>query len=402
MAFWRKKKPWKYRYEPVGGIVALESPPALMLVDKDYLRARGVPDSPAWNEEWTGILSAPTEVHLALTNYCAAGCPACYMDSRPTERLETERADYELALSRIRELANMGVFHVALGGGETLEVPWLFELAAEMRRMGMVPNITTSGLALTEEKARACKVMGQVNVSVDGLGETFRASRGYDGFSKAEEAIALLKKNGVRVGVNCVISSKNYEHLDGIFAWARRTKLQDIEFLRYKPAGRGTELYDEYRLSEEQVEQFYPRITELTRKYRLRVKLDCSFGPFVYAHAPDPKMLEFFSVRGCEGGNWLGAVHPDGRAAPCSFAWDESIPVSEIRQRWHEPETFAHFKTWWNAPPEPCASCDYLHLCHGGCHVVAKHTDGSFEALDPECPKVRRYLRHQKTGETNA
>ena len=49
-----------------------------------------------------------------------------------------------------------------------------------------------------------------------------------------------------------------------------------------------------------------------------------------------------------------------------------------------------------------CASCDYLHLCHGGCHVVAKHTDGSFEALDPECPKVRRYRRHHKTGETNA
>ncbi|MEW6775946.1 MAG: radical SAM protein [Bdellovibrionota bacterium] len=390
------KASWKYRYEPVGGIVALESPPALLLVDKEYLLERGVPPSPKWDEPWAGVLSAPTEVHLALTNYCAAGCPACYMDSRPTDPLEESREDFERAFSRVKALARMGVFHVALGGGETLEVPWLFDLAHEMRRLGMVPNITTSGLALTEEKAEKCSVFGQVNVSVDGIGKSYKASRGYDGFEVADRAIGLLQKKRVRVGINCVLSRKNYDQLDEIFAWVKRTKLQDIELLRFKPAGRGASLYEEFRLTDEQGENLFPLLKNLGKKHRIRVKLDCSFGPFVYFHQPDRKTLEFFSIRGCEGGNWLGAVHPDGRAAPCSFAWDESIPVEEVEKKWRDPSTFPRFKSWWKNPPEPCASCDYVDLCHGGCHAVAKHTDGSFEALDPECPAVRRYRKSRK------
>lgn len=385
------KAGWRYRYEPFGGIISVEEPPLLMLVDQDYLRERGVAESPAWSEPWDGQLSAPTEVHLALTNYCAAGCTACYMDSRPTDRLETERKDYELALGRIRTLAGMGVFHVALGGGETLEVPWLFDLAAEMRKLGMVPNITTSGLGMTEEKARRCRIFGQVNVSVDDLGERYRESRGYQGFEAAEKAIGLLQREGIPVGINCVISRKNIGHLDEIFAWVKRNKLLEIELLRFKPAGRGAEHYGEFCLTAEQAENFFPQVKTLTRKHRIRVKLDCSFGPFVYFHKPDRETVRFFSIRGCEGGNWLAAVHPDGRAAPCSFAWDESVPVADLPSKWKDPSAFANFKAWWTNPPEPCASCDYLDLCHGGCHAVSKHTDGSFQALDPECPSVRRY-----------
>ncbi len=403
---WRtlaKNTGWKYRYETFGGIVSVEDPPLLMLVDSDYLLERGVPESPIWKQPVSGRavnqtagtvigqLSAPTEVHLALTNYCAAGCTACYMDSKPTDRLETERADYEKALERVRTLARMGVFHVALGGGETLEVPWLFELAAEMRKLGLVPNITTSGLSITPEKAKECRVFGQVNVSVDDLDARYHETRGYNGFEIAERAIGLLQAEQIPVGINCVISRKNVEHLDEIFAWVRKKKLLEIELLRYKPAGRGREHFEEFRMTPAQIDGFFPEVKRLAKKHRIRVKLDCSFGPFVYFHKPDRKTLQFFSIRGCEGGNWLAAVHPDGRAAPCSFAWDESIPVEDMPARWKDPSAFASFKSWWTNPPEPCASCDYLDLCHGGCHAVSKHTDGSFEALDPECPAVRRY-----------
>src|SRR6267143_1858949 len=48
------------------------------------------------------------------------------------------------------ELAAMGVFHVALGGGEALELDYLFAVAEHAHRVGIVPNLTTSGLGMTQ------------------------------------------------------------------------------------------------------------------------------------------------------------------------------------------------------------------------------------------------------------
>jgi radical SAM protein with 4Fe4S-binding SPASM domain len=42
-------------------------------------------------------------------------------------------------------------------------------------------------------------------------------------------------------------------------------------------------------------------------------------------------------------------------------------------------------------PSTPCDVCDYLSLCRGGCHVVAKQVLGDMKKPDPGCPTVRRY-----------
>src|SRR5947209_10433074 len=121
-------------------------------------------------------LSAPTEVHLVLSRKCAAGCTGCYVDATP-QGAELSYAD---ACRILDELAAMGVFHIALGGGEALESDHLFAVAAYAAKVGIVPNLTTSGLGLTAEMAERCRVFGQINVSVDGVGEAYRRARGFD------------------------------------------------------------------------------------------------------------------------------------------------------------------------------------------------------------------------------
>ena len=57
----------------------------------------------------------------------------------------------------VDELAARGVFHLALGGGESALLPWLGDVARHARQQGLVPNLTTSGLYGDEELARLCE-----------------------------------------------------------------------------------------------------------------------------------------------------------------------------------------------------------------------------------------------------
>src|SRR5690606_17283152 len=129
----------------------LTVPRALVFVDRAFARrALGLPagDEPAiWRGPepalGEGVLSAPLEAHLQLTNRCAAGCTGCYTGA------SAGGAPNEWGLAAwtraIDALADAGVFHVALGGGESATLPWLGELADHARRRGIVPNLTTSG-----------------------------------------------------------------------------------------------------------------------------------------------------------------------------------------------------------------------------------------------------------------
>lgn len=388
-----RKRIFSYRYEPFGGILQLTRPASLVWVDKDYMRSLGYPPSPLWDLE-TGLPSAPTEVHASLTRRCSAGCSGCYVDSYlPGSRPELEEGELGLrGMKRVVDvLAEHRVFHLALGGGESLELPWLFELAEYARMKGIIPNLTTNGFPLDPEMARRCRVFGQINVSIDGLGEGYREARGVDGFERADRALTLLRRAGCRAGINTVVSRHNFDRLGELIRYARRKRAGQIEFLRFKPAGRGASHFAEVDLTPEQRADFFPLVTSLLRKTRIRLRLDCSLMPLVYAHEPDPKRLDRFAMLGCLGGEMLMGVGPDGAVSACSFAPAEDWEILEMKTWWRDERAFAPFRLWRERTPEPCSSCRYLELCQGGCHAVALAVRESMSYPDPGCPIVRRY-----------
>lgn len=385
----------KVRPEWEGALVSMDWPfTALVSVNRAMAKRLGVTSTERWEGSDPGHLSAPTEVHLVLSKRCSAGCTSCYVDATPTGAALT----LEQACLAIDRLADAGVFHVALGGGEAMDLDHLFAVAHHARRRGLVPNLTTSGLGLTAEQAHACRVFGQINVSVDGVGEKYREARGFDGFSHAVRALELLRAECKRVGINTVVSRSSYEGLDDLVRLASRLRLDEVELLRFKPAGRGLRTFDAEDLTAEQAESFFPLVRRLTFRHRLRVKLDCSFAPMVFWHRPPVAVAKFFGVLGCEGGNVLASVMPDGSLTGCSFGGPSEGSVFEPSGL--EPmfkNGFAAFRSFVARAPEPCASCEYLSLCKGGCRVVAA-AKGSWWQSDPGCPRVRRHAEANATG----
>jgi len=389
----------RVRLERFGAIVQLAVPRALVFVDRAMARrvARVPASPPAWRdpEDQLGdhVLSAPLEAHLQLTNRCGAGCVGCYTGASPNG------APHEWGLAEwmraIDALADAGVFHLALGGGESAALPWLGELAAHARQRGVVPNLTTSGLDGLDALVAIADRFGQINVSLDGLGATYGAVRGFDGFARADAAIARLRSVKREIGINVVVTRKNFGELDAIFAYARRMRLSEVELLRFKPSGRGAHAYAELRCTDAQHRLFLPTILAAAKRHKIRVKVDCSYTPMLAHHQPERALLAQLAVYGCTGGDFLIGAKPDGRITACSFAspppalvqLGKRPVVTELASYWNEPGAFGAFRTW-RAAREPCASCAYHALCRGGCKVVSAHVHGDPAAPDPECPRV--------------
>jgi len=384
---------FRYRFERFGGVLMFEKPALLVTATRAFLRRCGLDGGAAWagDEDDAALprLSAPVEAHLALTNACPAACSHCYQSSGEPLAGELGR---EGMLRLVDRLADAGVFHIALGGGESFLLPWLFDVAEHARARGIVPNVTTSGLALTEEQAKRCRVFGRVNVSLDGVDpEGYGELRAASSFARADRAVRLLRKHHPRVGLNVVVTRASFDRIDDIVAYARKRKLDEVELLRLKPAGRGVETYLEHRPTDAQNRALLPKLLALRRRSgRVSIKVDCSFAPMVAWTGAAPETLEFFSVLGCEGGDYLVGIDAAGNAKPCSFEHhdDSRIPAAELAARWRDPSTFAVYRGHAAAPPEPCASCPWQRVCRGGCRIVSRFLTGDPHAPDPECPRV--------------
>ena len=246
----------RVRYETFGGIISCHNPPFLAWVDRDFMCSLGYADSPLWERESPDphFLSAPTEVHASVTNRCPQQCDGCYMDSKQDCENELTTVEWKQHLKTLRD---MGVFHVALGGGEAFEREDFGELVSCCREIGLVPNLTTNGQSIGERETAICKKMGQVNVSVDGINNRFNINGRSGSFGKADGAIKALKKAGVQVGINCVVSRKNYSSIKEVVQYAVRRGLNEIEFLKYKPSGRGKLKYEEYALTQDMIRNFH-------------------------------------------------------------------------------------------------------------------------------------------------
>lgn len=384
----RNPKLDRVRYEQFGGIVSCTNPPFLAWVNREYMKKIGYTGSELWNLEGPQeYLSAPTEVHFSVTNKCDQLCSGCYMSSKSEENEDVSLAELKKGL---RELAEMGVFHVALGGGEAFERADFGEIVTYCREIGLVPNLTTHGQNINKEQIEVCKKLGQVNISIDGIGGRYSINGRGGSFENADKTFQRLHKAKIKTGINCVVSKKNFHDLENIVAYAKKRHCNEVEFLKFKPSGRAKNLYHDFALTQEMIREFYPKVLELTEKYQLELKMDCSFIPALVYHTPPIDDLEKLGVTGCDGGNLLLSVRSNGHFSGCSFVSNDEH-VSNITEKWQSSPHLNAFRNLIKTAKEPCKSCDYLAICKTGCRANTLYYEGDFFGPDPECPIVYDY-----------
>ena len=389
--------PWS-RPEPFGAWIRLDDS-TLIAADRGLAERLGVPHG-ADHRAAPAPVTRPLELHVAVTARCPAPCTGCYLDARP----EGHEPAFEAIAARLAEARAAGVSTVAFGGGEPLTRDDLGRLAAEARRLGLVPVMTTSGLGLTAARAAELHAFAQINVSHDGVGGAYEAVRGFDAAAHAERAVALLAAAGVPVGVNLVVTRASFAAIEATAARAAELGAGEIQLLRYKPAGRAADgSYAERRLPDGAGRDLWQVITRLVAAHRLRVRIDCAMVPLLsealLESVPDaPAALAALGVFGCEAARHLGALTVAGDVAACSFfplSAGEPRPIplrrghdgEALASAWDHRAHLARLRAYHAAPPEPCRSCRLFSVCRGGCQIVSRHEASAF-APDPECPRV--------------
>ena len=80
----------------------------------------------------------PELVDMKITDRCFESCKWCYADSTPTGEHATRDNTYRMLFI----LMSMGIFEVALGGGNVMDHPQILDIVSSTRRRNIIPNIT--------------------------------------------------------------------------------------------------------------------------------------------------------------------------------------------------------------------------------------------------------------------
>jgi len=383
--------PLRIRAERFGAFVQIAEPPAVVAIDRAFARELGVDGGPLWEGDAPSVLDstlvAPTEMHVAVTERCTAGCAHCYVDAKP----DGHEPAFETIASRLDEIAAMGVFRVAFGGGEATTHPELARIVDHARSRGLEPTLTTSGLGLSRERAKALRGLAQVNVSLDGLGEVYRDVRGYDGTKGAVRAIEWLVEAGIPVGINVVLTRTSLSGLEATAKAAEAIGAREMQLLRLKPEGRARLGHLALRPRIEDWDGFTTRLETLSKATAMLIRVDCSLVPFLADGRVDPSRLELFAVTGCEGGRSLATLDVRGGVHPCSFERDSLESHPTVAEGFESAPSIDAFRRHHAALPEPCSTCAYRAICRGGCRIAARVLASDPFAPDPECPRVIRY-----------
>lgn len=291
------------------------------------------------------------DVGIMQTCVCAKQCNVdCYQKAidRTGENMSVEN------FKRILEECKGKCFQFALGGAGDVDTHENFEeILSLCREYDIVPNFTTSGIAMTKEKTEICKeYCGAVAVS-----EHFAPY--------TDRAIDMLLEAGVKTNIHYVLSSRTIQDataklmLDGF-----KDGINAVVFLLYKPVGLGR-IENVINVNDPRVIDFFRAVDNFNGKHKIGFD-SCTVPALInFTEKINPDSFDT-----CEGGRWSMYITSDMKALPCSFdnqdmKWAYDISNDTIQNAW-DSEVFEDFRNHFR---NSCPNCERRKECMGGCPI---------------------------------
>jgi len=325
-----------------------------------------------------------------LTYRCPLHCVFCYNPvDFATQTAELSTEDW---LRVLREGRELGAVQCGLSGGEPLLRDDLELIVAEAHRLGYYTNLLTSGVGLTEARAKALKAAGLDHVQLS-FQDSTREMNDFLSHTKTFElknrVAKIIKDQGWPMVMNVVIHRLNIDHIDRIIGMAAELGAEYIELAN-------TQYYSWAYVNRAEL---LPTREQLRRAEAVtdawREKLGDRMRIFFVA----PDYHEGQAKKCVNGwGSMFLTVAPDGTALPChtakmlpglSFPNVRDHSLGEI---WFDSEGFNRYRgTGWMK--EPCSSCEHKEEDLGGCRCQAYLIAQDAEAADPVCRKSPHHAK---------
>lgn len=282
---------------------------------------------------------------------CATKCNVdCYQKAIDRTGENMSVSDYKF----IMEQCHKKVLQVALGGAGDVDTHENFEEILKItRKYGIVPNFTTSGIAMTPEKAKICrKYCGAVAVSEHNADYT-------------ENALDMLINAGVKTNIHYVLSTKTIDNaIHKLKANNFKKGINAVVFLIYKPVGLG-KVENILLPDNPKIKEFFEVIDNY--KFHHKIGFDSCSCPGIVNNTNN---INYDSLDYCEGARHSMYIDSNLNAMPCSFANQNpsyfiDLHKYTIQEAWNS-EVFEKFR---NSLRNSCHTCKDKHICAGGCPI---------------------------------
>jgi len=303
--------------------------------------------------------SFPELIDIGIMGYCHCVKKPC-KESGVDCYQNANRQKPNMGLSDYIWLVNQckgATFQVALGGAGDPNKHEDFEgILHHTRQMKIIPNLTTSGMALADSEIELIKkYCGAVAVSLYS-----RLTRNCEE-SNAENvhAISRLVEAGCTTNIHFVLSKKSISEAHkrverGLFPKGTNA----IVFLLYKPVGLGI---SEQMLSYTDEEYIsFLRLLD-SKRHTFKFGFDTCQAPALHQYCD---FISSESIEACEAGRFSMYIDSELNAYPCSFSIEEcrtmiSLRKHSIKEAW-ESDVFMRFR---DKAIKKCSHCDEVN-CH--------------------------------------
>jgi len=321
-----------------------------------------------------------------ITERCNSRCQHCYHTSYDSA---DELSDKQLIeVVGIMEAAleawdRRGA--ISLTGGE----PWLrrhsvLALLDRFTSGDLVDRVDllTNGLLLTDsdcEELAGKSVLRRVQVSMEGAtAESHDGIRGGGSFEKTLEAIARMKRYGLRVSVMMTISRHNVTDIIPLLDLLKGYNVDTFSMERFMPQGQASEQQG-WMLSTEQLKMAFHSVHSWAFKNDKPKAL--MYRPlYCLVEDQSPYVGAMCSV----GINALSVLH-DGTIYPCRRL---PIPLGNILTDSLHDIWYASPMLWKAREPSHlkgrCSKCKFVPVCRG-CRAMAHSVYGDWLREDPQC-----------------
>lgn len=322
---------------------------------------------------------------LEITNRCNLRCAHCASDSGLPRENELTLAEWGETLAEIHFLGGQ---EITLIGGELFLRPDWAEIADAVNGLGMRLVLISNGLPLrdggTLARVRALRPF-LIGISVDGATpESYRRSRGVDGFDTAQALLHRLVSDGL-TNVNAIttFTKGNLREFDrfadlydgtGITWQIQIANRVGSRFLPGEFVGR-----DDYRWLVDRI-----RDAVVNRPTLHLMPMD-DFGYF-----PLDPALRFLHPRwdGCIAGRRLIGVRSDGDVLGCLSLGDPFVEANlrkePLRQIWRSETSFSRLRHKEKELTGACTRCAHAAECRAGCTGIAYSATGGI-GCNPYC-----------------
>jgi radical SAM protein with 4Fe4S-binding SPASM domain len=295
-----------------------------------------------------------------------------------------------LSLKRIQTLIDewfeMGVFQLALGGGEPLISPNFAPVTRYARARGIVPNVTTNGHLITEKLiAEVAEYIGELRMSLNDALNVKTAL--------LEEKAGLLRLWNVRFGFNLIVTRQNIDRLPDLLRWTCDQGAATINLIRPKPAPGNDRWYQHNALSARDSAHLAAMLPQLEHLFvNTSLTVDCAFSFLFYAvPSYEPRRQ---GIAGCAMGERFVTVKWNGDVYPCSHLHGQEFNAGNVkhqtfREIWEGSPVFMRVRREIDQVEGHCGGCRNNAFCKG-CRAVMQQQTGNWLEADHDCALTLR------------